>query len=88
MRAISLFYGIIIRMYWNELAKHKTPHFHASYREYSAEFAFDGEVLSGKLPNKQTTLVKAWAALHEDDLKANWQLALDGEELYRIEPLR
>lgn len=51
-------------------------------------FTFDGELLAGEFPKKQAAFVKAWALLHEDDLKANWQLALHGEETYRIAPLR
>ena len=46
-----------------------------------------GELLAGDFPRKQAAYVKAWALLHEDDLKANWQLALNGEETFRIEPL-
>ncbi|MBR1419052.1 MAG: DUF4160 domain-containing protein [Synergistaceae bacterium] len=88
MPTISLFYGIIIRMFWRDIDKHKMPHVHAYYGEFEAVFTFDGEILSGEFPNKQAALVKAWALLHEDDLNANWKLALNGEETYRIEPLR
>ena len=88
MPTISLFYGIIIRMFWKDTDRHKLPHMHAYYGEYEAVFTLDGEILSGKFPNKQATLVKAWALLHEEDLNANWQLTLNGEETYRIEPLR
>ena len=79
MPTISLFYGIIIRMYWKDNAKHKMPHMHAYYGDYEAIFTLDGDILSG--------FVKAWALLHEEDLQANWKLALNGEETYRIEPL-
>ena len=88
MPVISLFFGIIIRMFWRDNDKHKMPHMHAYYGEYEAVFTLDGEVLSGSLPNKQAALVKAWALLHEEDLKANWTLAVNGEETFRIEPLR
>jgi len=75
-------------MFWRDTDKHKTPHMHAYYGEYEAVFTLDGEILAGEFPNKQAALVKAWALLHEDDLNANWKLALNGEETYRIEPLR
>ena len=88
MPTISLFFGIIIRMFWKDNDKHKLPHFHAYYAEHDAVFTLDGEILSGDFPKKQAAFVKAWALLHEDDLKANWQLTLNGEETYRIEPLR
>lgn len=88
MPTISLFFGIIIRMFWRDDDKHKLPHFHAYYAEYDAAFTLDGEILSGNFPKRQAALVKAWALLHEEDLKANWQLTVDGEETYRIDPLR
>lgn len=88
MPTISLFLGIIIRMFWKDNDKHKLPHFHAYYAEYEAVFTLDGEILSGDFPKKQAAFVKAWALLHEEDLNANWKLTLNGEEPYRIEPLR
>ena len=88
MPTISLFYGILIRMYWKDNDRHKMPHMHAFYGEYEAVFTLDGELLSGDFPKKQAAYVKAWALLHEDDLKANCNLAMNGEETYRIDPLR
>jgi hypothetical protein len=48
----------------------------------------DGEVIAGKFPRKQDAFVKAWALLHEEELAANWKLAINGEVIFRIEPLR
>ena len=47
-----------------------------------------GDLKDGGLPPKQSKFVAAWAALHEDELLANWELARDHAELFRIEPLR
>lgn len=33
-------------------------------------------------------LVSAWIEIHRDDLMADWQLALSGQQPFRIEPLR
>ncbi len=88
MPTISLFFGIIIRMFWHDNDKHKMPHMHAYYSEYEAVFSLDGEIISGTFPKRQAALVKAWALLHEEDLNANWKLALNGEETFRIDPLR
>ena len=88
MPTISLFFGIIIRMFWRDNDKHKLPHFHAYYAEYEAVFTLEGEILSGDFPKRQAALVKAWALLHEEDLYANWKLTLNGEETFRIDPLR
>ena len=58
------------------------------YAEKEAVFTFDGEILAGEFPAKQAALVKAWIILHEDDLNANWELATNNEETFRIDPLR
>jgi hypothetical protein len=33
-------------------------------------------------------LVQAWVELHQDELFADWELALNGEEPFRIPPLQ
>ena len=88
MPIISLFYGIIIRMFFRDNDKHKMPHMHAFYGEYEAVFTLGGEIIAGDFPRKQAALVKAWALIHEEDLNADWTLALNGEETFRIDPLR
>ena len=75
-------------MYWRDNDKHKMPHFHAYYGENEAVFSLDGEIIAGKFPGKQAAFVKAWALLHTEELQANWALALNGEETFRIDPLR
>lgn len=57
MPTISMFYGIIIRMYYTD---HNPPHIHAYYNEYIASFNFDGNIMDGFIPEKQTKLIKAW----------------------------
>jgi hypothetical protein len=83
---ISFFYGIAIWMYWNE-GVHGRPHFHARYAGQQASIAFDGEIIVGSLPARAHRLVRDWAELHADELAANWQRALDGKPLERIDPL-
>lgn len=56
MPTISLFYGIIIRMYWKDNAKHKMPHMHAYYGDYEAIFTLDGDILSGEFPKNNPPL--------------------------------
>ena len=85
---LSMFYGIMIRMYEEGNAPHKKPHFHVKYGSYSAAFDLDGYLLAGSLPPKQTKLVVAWAALHRDELRANWDMILRGETPYKIDPLK
>jgi hypothetical protein len=89
MPVISMFYGIIIRMYFMDTRQHSRPHIHVQYGDDSAVFALDdGETLAGKLPAKQIRLVQAWIELRREDLMTNWQLAVKGEPLFKIEPLR
>ena len=88
MPTICMFYGILIKMNWKDAGQHSMPHFHAFYGDYEASFSLDGEILAGEFPKKQAVLVKAWALLHEDELLADWKLALDGETTFRIDPLK
>ena len=88
MPTISLFLGILIKMNWRDIGQHKMPHFHAYYGEYEAVFALDGELIVGDFPSKQRAYVKAWALMREEDLLANWKLAVNGEETFRIDPLK
>lgn len=88
MPIISMFYGIIIRMYLLNSKHHNLPHIHARYSEFEASIGIeDGEILAGELPRKQLRLVQAWIELHRDELMANWELAASGENPYKIDPL-
>lgn len=75
-------------MNWKDVGKHKSSHFHAFYGNDEAVFSLTGDIISGDFPAKQAAFVKAWALLHEDELKADWSLAVNGEETFRIDPLR
>ncbi len=86
MPTISMFYGIIIKMYNN--GEHNPPHFHATYQGYNAVFNLEGELIEGDIPRKQAKLISAWVEIHRDELIANWELAISEQPLYKIEPLR
>lgn len=86
MPTISMFRGIKITMYWND---HQPPHFHAFYGDNEVLVSIrDLEALEGSLPNKQMKMLLGWAALHQEELLENWELAQDKQELFTIEPLR
>ena len=88
MPTISMFFGIIVRMYYAP-SEHPPPHFHAYYGEFTATVDIQScELTSRYLPGKQTKLVLAWAALHQEELLADWQLVMNGEEPFRIQPLQ
>jgi len=40
------------------------------------------------LPAKKLRLLQAWIAIHEEELMADWALAVKGEPVFPIEPLR
>ena len=88
MPIISMFYGIIIRLYLIDNKHHGLAHIHAKYAEFEASINIeDGEILAGDLPRKQLRLVQAWIELHRDELKADWEIAVSGEPPYKIAPL-
>ena len=85
MPEISRFFGIVIKMYFND---HTPPHFHAEYGEYTAELSIDTlEVLRGYLPQRVLGLVLEWAVIHRDELRTNWINARVKEPLSPIAPL-
>lgn len=88
MPVLSSFYGIIISMYFEKDGQHHTPHFHARYGEYKAEVNFEGDLIAGKMPPRQAAYIKAWAYIHQEELKVNWELAQNDEMPFRIEPLK
>jgi hypothetical protein len=59
MPLISHFYGILIRMFFNDQEQHHLPHFHAIYGEYSGSYSLDGEIITGNIPKKQLKLIVA-----------------------------
>ena len=89
MATLSMFYGIIISMYYRDNRQHKLPHIHVRYQNDTAIFSIpDGEIIDGKLKKPQLRLVQAWITLHADELMANWDLAVDGNNIYQIDPLK
>lgn len=89
MPTISMFYGIIIRMMFMDTQQHHLPHIHAEYQGNAVVVSIpNGEVIAGDIPPKKLRLVQAWISIHEDELMANWTLALQGEQVFPIDPLR
>jgi hypothetical protein len=84
---ISQFYGILIRMFYNDCGQHNSPHFHAIYGDYTASYSFEGSLLAGNIPPKQNKLIVAWAALHEDELNALWKVMQESGEYFTIKGL-
>ena len=87
MPELSRFYGIIIKMYFNDTQQHFKPHIHAVYGDYEAAIGVDGEVLSGSMPLKQLRIINGWLAIHENEVYKAWNSAVKGEHFDKISPL-
>lgn len=89
MPTISMFYGILVLMYFRDNRRHHLPHIDVRYQEEEAAISIaDGEVLDGSVPPRQLKLVQAWIEIHREDLMLDWQLAVAGEVPFRIAPLQ
>lgn len=88
MPELSRFFGIIIRMYWEANTPHHRPHFHAYYQDDVAIYGVDQvELITGFLPRRQQRLVEAWAELHQEELREDWERLQRGRRPLPIEPL-
>ena len=88
MPVLSMFYGIIVRMYRELGGQHNLPHLHAEFSGEEVVVALDDTVLEGSIPKNKMKLLLAWMEIHSDELYANWKLLSDGEKFYRIDPLK
>ncbi len=88
MPVISQFYGIVVQMYFQEKGPHHLPHIHVMYNDYNSVYDFNGNKLEGDIPNKQAKLVEAWIMLHSEELNSLWNLMKNGEDYFKIEPLK
>ena len=77
MPVISMFYGVIVLMYYFDNKKHHLPHIHAQYGEEEAVISIpEGSVIEGSLRTAKLKLVQAWIEIHRDELMAptgSWQ---------------
>lgn len=85
MPTISLFYGLIIQMFWDD---HVPPHFHVRYAEHKARIDIRTlAVLSGSLPPRALILVLEWSQEHRTELMENWDLCAQNQPPKKIVPL-
>lgn len=85
MPIVSTFFGIIIRMFFDD---HAPPHFHAEHQGQDALVDFDGRILEGEIRSATARkLIRQWALLHRLELETNWRRAKKLQPLESIEPL-
>ncbi|MDR1746637.1 MAG: DUF4160 domain-containing protein [Tannerella sp.] len=89
MAAISMFYGLVIYLYHYDNIRHHVPHIHVKYQgEWTVFSILDGEIIEGELKSDKTKLVQAWMLIHREELLADWELAKDGQAVFKIDPLK
>lgn len=89
MPTISMFYGVIVRMFFMDTQQHHLPHVHVEYQGAESIVSIpDGEIIEGILPRKKLRMLQPWIVIHEEELMANWALAVKDEPVFKIEPLR
>ena len=89
MPVISMFYGIIVSMYFFDNQIHHKPHIHVRYQGDEVVLEIPtGEVLEGSIPKSRMKLIQAWIEIHKDELMADWELASNGQEVFKIDPLK
>ncbi len=85
MPVISVFFGIVVRMYYED---HSPAHFHAEFGGDRASFSLLGETLSGEIRSRVARrLIREWAQAHRDELELNWANSREGRPMLSIEPL-
>lgn len=75
-------------MYNEKSGKHNKPHIHAIYQDYEIVIALNGDVLEGSIPKSKQKLIDAWMEIHREELEANWKILQDGQQFFKIEPLK
>ncbi len=76
-------------MYYFDNRRHHEPHIHIKYGDQEAVILIpDGTIIEGELRANKLKLVEAWIEIHHEDLMADWELAINGQEVFKIEPLR
>jgi len=67
----------------------KSHTIHIEYGEFNAVVEIpDGLLLAGDFPNDKLKLVVAWIEIHKEELKADWKLALEGQNVFKIKALK
>ena len=65
------------------------PHIHVEYQGQHAVVEIPtGEILEGEIRPNKMKLVQAWIEIHQDELMADWALAIEGESVIKIDPLK
>jgi hypothetical protein len=76
-------------MYFRDNRRHHAAHIHVRYQGSEAVVSIeDGSVFDGTIPAKQLKMIQAWVEIHKEELMVDWELAVNGEQPFRIAPLQ
>jgi hypothetical protein len=88
MPTIAMFFGLVIRMYYAP-KEHNPPHIHVEYQGKDTIInLLNGLVIEGELSIRHLRFVQAWIEIHYEELLANWTLCQNGEEPFKVDPLK
>ena len=89
MPVLSRFYGVVVLMYFFDNRQHQQPHIHVQYGDQEAVISIpDGNVITGLISTSKLKLVQAWIEIHQDELMTDWRLAVTGQAISKIDPLK
>ena len=89
MPVISMFYGVVVLMYYFDNRRHHQAHIHVQYSDEEAVISIpEGSLMEGSLRRAKLKLVQAWIEIHRDELMADWELAVNGQQVFKIDPLK
>ena len=89
MAVISMFYGIVVYLFFEDNKRHHLPHIHVKYQDENAVFSIpDGVLLEGSLKPNKIKLLQAWVEIHAEELLADWDLSISGQRIFKIDPLK
>lgn len=84
MPLISNFYGIMIKMYFQQ-SEHNPPHIHVIYGEYIGIIDIVNiSIIEGDLPNKALEITKEWVKLYQKELLEIWNT----QKFKKLPPLK
>lgn len=83
MPEITRFYGVVIRMYFQQ-TEHNPPHIHVFYGNHAAAVEIRTcRILEGILPSGVFNHVRVWIEIHREELQIMW----DKQEFKKLPPL-
>jgi hypothetical protein len=76
-------------MYYFDNRRHHVPHIHVKHGSENVVLSIpEGEILEGSIRSNKLKLAQAWIEIHQTELMEDWELAISGRNVFRIEPLR